>query len=71
MKSPTEIRAFCNSVKCTGRPGHLIYKKDHVMKDVPKSVSCCPDCGSALEWRKPGSNIRVKDVTTNRNKNYL
>jgi len=38
--------AKCTSFACTK------LKVSAVIKDVPKSVDFCPDCGSALYWER-------------------
>lgn len=49
-----ELKAFCTSRRCAGSD----YKTLKITKDVPKTTTCCPDCGNVLLWKKERENRR-------------
>jgi len=50
MNLTKELKAFCYSRQCTKNAG--CYHSQSVTKDVPRGTFNCPDCQSALMWRK-------------------
>lgn len=61
-----ELKAFCTSRRCA----QVRYENlsNYAIKDVPKTASVCPDCKSALLWKKENSRQPVKDVVHKRNR---
>lgn len=57
-----ELKAYCTSRKC----GQVRYENisNYAIKDVKKTATNCPDCGSVLLWKKENSRAKVKDVQT-------
>jgi len=62
----SKLLAYCTSRACT--VGRFENISNYAIKDVPKTASVCPDCKSALLWKKENSRQSVKDVVHKRNK---
>jgi len=62
----SKLIAFCTSRSCS----EIRYenRSNYAIKDVPKTASVCPDCKSALLWKKENSRQPVKDVVHKRNR---
>ena len=68
VKEKDELRAFCNSQKCTGSRTSPKYIEKPNVKGKPFD---CPDCGCALKWAIDGKlknrivrNQKIKDRET-------
>jgi len=55
----SKLLAFCTSRSCS----EIRYenRSNYAIKDVPKSASVCPECKSALLWKKENTRQSVKD----------
>jgi uncharacterized C2H2 Zn-finger protein len=61
-----KLLAYCTSRSCS----EIRYenRSNYAVKDVPKTATQCPQCKSALLWRKENSRNIVKDIVFLRNK---
>lgn len=62
----SKLIAFCTSRACSNV--RFENRSNYAIKDVPKTASVCPQCKSALLWKKENSRNIVKDVVHVRNK---
>lgn len=62
----SKLLALCSSRRCSEL--RFENKTNYAIKDVSKNVNTCPDCGSALLWKKENSKAKVKDIVHRQNK---
>lgn len=55
-----EYKALCSSSKCTKSSNAARVR--FVIKDVPKTKTTCPDCGSSLFWNKMNTELKQQKV---------
>lgn len=61
-----KLLAYCTSRTCT--VGRFENTSNYKVKDVSKTANICPDCGSALLWKKENTKAKVKDVAPRQHK---